>query len=775
MSGYFVSESEQPRARRARDAVAIVIGVILVGWTSRHANELTGFDDWALGVIDPFPAWVSELWKIGYFTGLVLVAGLVIAAVVGRRWDLLRDILLALAAAVVLAFALAWLVEGNLPTVLPEFTRVSDPDAAFPIVRVAAMTAAIMVAAPYVTRTVRLFAWGMVALVAVSGFGLGFGLPTDAIGAVGLGLAAGGSVLLLFGSPRGYPDLAAIRDALAELGVDIEELSLVPDQSWGVRTLSGSLTDGSPIEVVAYGRDAADTRMAAKAWRGVWYRESDSTISFSRLEAVEHEALAMLIASDKGVSTQQPLAVGIGGDDMALLAKTASGVALDDPTRAQLDLAWQELARLHRAGIAHGALGLDAIKVEDGRVILEDFAHASFNATETQRSLDIVSLLYDSAAAADADDAVGAAMAAMPENDLVTALAYLQVPALSPAQRKAVDKPKALVAEIRNSIIDATGAEMPAPAKLRRVRPKDLLMPALSLIAMYVLIGMLADIDFVAVWDVVRDATWAWIILGFLIGHFAFFFDATGMLFATGYPLPLKPLIVLQVAVKWIGLAVPSAAGRVAMNTLFLRKYGVPPTIALTQGAIDGLSGFVVEAGILLIAFIASDVSLDLSTGDTAWGLILFIVALVIMGTVVAIWRVQRLRDVVIPVLKDAWGSLAGVVKSPKRAFGLLGSNLASRVMLAITLWLILQAIGTPLPLVTALVVTVATNLLAGLVPIPGGIGVAEGVLTSMLVFAGLGADEAFAVAIVFRIATFYIPAGEGFFATQWLEKNGYL
>jgi uncharacterized protein (TIRG00374 family) len=72
-------------------------------------------------------------------------------------------------------------------------------------------------------------------------------------------------------------------------------------------------------------------------------------------------------------------------------------------------------------------------------------------------------------------------------------------------------------------------------------------------------------------------------------------------------------------------------------------------------------------------------------------------------------------------------------------------------------------------------VVTVATNLLAGLVPIPGGIGVAEGVLTSMLVFAGLGADEAFAVAIVFRIATFYIPAGEGFFATQWLEKNGYL
>jgi uncharacterized protein (TIRG00374 family) len=69
----------------------------------------------------------------------------------------------------------------------------------------------------------------------------------------------------------------------------------------------------------------------------------------------------------------------------------------------------------------------------------------------------------------------------------------------------------------------------------------------------------------------------------------------------------------------------------------------------------------------------------------------------------------------------------------------------------------------------------VATNLLAGLVPIPGGIGVAEAVLTSFLVLAGLGENEAFAAAIVFRIATFYIPAGQGFFATRWLEVGDYI
>jgi uncharacterized protein (TIRG00374 family) len=116
-----------------------------------------------------------------------------------------------------------------------------------------------------------------------------------------------------------------------------------------------------------------------------------------------------------------------------------------------------------------------------------------------------------------------------------------------------------------------------------------------------------------------------------------------------------------------------------------------------------------------------------------------------------------------------------GILKDPMRTLGLVGSNLAARIILGITLWFILQAIGAPLSLTVALVATVATNLLAGLVPIPGGIGVAEAVLTSLLVFAGLDPEEAFAAAIVFRIATFYIPAGEGFFAMRWLERADYL
>lgn len=211
------------------------------------------------------------------------------------------------------------------------------------------------------------------------------------------------------------------------------------------------------------------------------------------------------------------------------------------------------------------------------------------------------------------------------------------------------------------------------------------------------------------------------------------------------------------------------------MNTLFLRKFGVSPTIALTQGALDGLAGFAVEAGVLLIALLVSDLSFDLDTSEANWALIVLIVVVLIASAVIAVLRIKRLKSLIVPPLKDAWKLLWGILKDPKRTFGLLGSNLASRAVLATTLWFILHAIGTPLPFVAALVATLATNLLAGLVPIPGGIGVAEAVLTSFLIVLGLSPEAAFAAAVIFRIATFYIPAGEGFFAMKWLEKNGHL
>jgi hypothetical protein len=80
----------------------------------------------------------------------------------------------------------------------------------------------------------------------------------------------------------------------------------------------------------------------------------------------------------------------------------------------------------------------------------------------------------------------------------------------------------------------------------------------------------------------------------------------------------------------------------------------------------------------------------------------------------------------------------------------------------AVALWLTLRSIGIEMSVALVLGVTVATNLLAGLLPIPGGIRIAEAVMISWMVLVGVPEESASAATIVYRLWTFYVPAIEG-------------
>jgi uncharacterized membrane protein YbhN (UPF0104 family) len=65
-----------------------------------------------------------------------------------------------------------------------------------------------------------------------------------------------------------------------------------------------------------------------------------------------------------------------------------------------------------------------------------------------------------------------------------------------------------------------------------------------------------------------------------------------------------------------------------------------------------------------------------------------------------------------------------------------------------------------------------SVSLLGSFVPIPGNIGVAELGLTVGLVSAGMAEEAALAAVLLYRAATFYVPAAWGFLAMRWLQRN---
>jgi uncharacterized membrane protein YbhN (UPF0104 family) len=313
------------------------------------------------------------------------------------------------------------------------------------------------------------------------------------------------------------------------------------------------------------------------------------------------------------------------------------------------------------------------------------------------------------------------------------------------------------------------------PVQLRRVSGRSLISTGFTLLAAYFLITQLAGIDFVAVWDVARDAQWALVGVAFLVGQLVYFPQATAMLAAVGYPIPLKPVVVLQSATMFISLAVPSSAGRIAATAAFLKKYGMSYTVSLVQGSIDTLAGLLVEVTVLGLAFLFGGLSLDLEPREVRWGLVILIIAVLALVVVYLVRHVKKLHDWVMPILGSAWSALAGVLKNPKRTIVLLASEVGSRVVLGISLWLILRSLDVSLSLFDATTTVIAAGLLGGLIPVPGGVGVTEAVLTGFLVMFGVDQTTAFAAAVIYRFATFYIPSGGGYFSTRWLGSNGYI
>ena len=66
-------------------------------------------------------------------------------------------------------------------------------------------------------------------------------------------------------------------------------------------------------------------------------------------------------------------------------------------------------------------------------------------------------------------------------------------------------------------------------------------------------------------------------------------------------PLPLLPCVVLQSAIKFINLTVPSSAGRIGINVRFLQRVGAPTPQAFAAGAVDDLSEKIVEIALVLL------------------------------------------------------------------------------------------------------------------------------------------------------------------------------
>ncbi len=322
---------------------------------------------------------------------------------------------------------------------------------------------------------------------------------------------------------------------------------------------------------------------------------------------------------------------------------------------------------------------------------------------------------------------------------------------------------------------------MDGPQRLKRVTWRSVLQVVLLVLVLSVVIPTVSGLDLDQLTAELRGASWWLVAIGFVVAQTPPLSQTVSALGAATRPLPPRPVYQLQLAQRYVGLALPTSAARVAMNVRFFQKQGFTAGAALAKGLLDSFAGFLIEAMLLLGLIVLTPQTLHfdleapaLSEWRNILGLLVVLAAVMAIVSIALPDRRRQFREWAEHLSADGHHALEGL-GSPRRLLLLLGGNLATILLGAATLGLFAGGLGHRVSFADLIVISISVSLLAGLLPVPGGIGVVEGGLTFGLVAAGMPEDAAFAAVVLYRIATFYLPALWGFFAFRQLETDNYL
>ena len=523
----------------------------------------------------------------------------------------------------------------------------------------------------------RRLGWWLVVLGGASITLLGAATPTGAAAGVLVALLAAGAVHLVFGSCGGRPGLTEVATALDELGVQVSTLRVGDRQPAGAFLVHAIDTEGRALVVKVYGRDAYDSQLLARLWRAVWYRQSGAPATLSRLQQAEREAFLSLLARQEGVLTQTVVTAGATDDGDALLVLRIGGrpladIAPEDVSDRVLQALWRSVGLLHAGGIAHGQIEPSNAMLDGEAVALVDLSAATVAPTETQRRTDDAQAIVTSVVTAGVERGLTSACAALGPEGLAAALPYLQLPAMPRMLRGRVRKTAIDLDDLRDRAAELAGMDPPELEKLRRVTLGSVLQTGLLVVAFAALISGISGLDLDAVRNELADANWWWAGFAALLTQTPRLAQAVATLGACPLPLPLGPVYGLQLAISYVNLAIPSSAARIALNVRFFQRQGVPSGSALAIGAIDGFSGFVVQAILLVSILLFSNASLDLQLDPVTAGgpgrLLVAVIVLVLIGVGVVL-TVPRWRRAVLSraaeLGRQAWTAIRGLRSPP--------------------------------------------------------------------------------------------------------------
>jgi uncharacterized membrane protein YbhN (UPF0104 family)/tRNA A-37 threonylcarbamoyl transferase component Bud32 len=769
------------RFRRPTDAVLFGVSSVLLAVTATAAADAPGdletaFSTWLAAL----PSTLDVLWNVIYDFAQLWVVALVALALLRRRWGLGRDLVVSLAVTFGGVLLIGWLVTDSAPS-LADSIGPTDGTPVFPALVLALAATSVTVSSPYLVSPIRTFSRWLIGSLWLSAIVLGVAAPGEALCAIAVGWAGGALVHLAFGSPGGSPSLADLEASLRSIGVDATPTSVAVRN--GVIVARAVTPDQRDLDVDVHGRDSWDSRFFVKLWRQAFYRSGGRDVLVNRQHQVEHQAYLTLFAEREGALVVPFVAATVDARGDAIFVTERVGPTLGDSRGATgsdmddelLRSCWRSLDRLHEAGIRHGAIAPSHLQVADNEVYFGEFDRASIGRGQESRCLDQAQLLATTATIAGPDRAIAAARAALGVERLTEATTFVQPAAMLPEVRRRAGDADLDIDDLRKAAAASVGAEDQELQSIRRFSIGNVVMWILLLIVASAIVGAIQEVGVSSIVDAITAASLPILILALVVAQTPRFAGAFAVSKAAPLPVPYGRLSLLEFAITFVNLAVPSTAARVAVNIRFFQRNGLDRTTAIGVGGLDSVAGFVAQIGLIIaiVGFGLGSLNLNVSASAPDFDGTLILVLVVVLAIAVAVVAfTPKFREPILSVIEVTWTKIGPLLSSPRRVISVIAANVLVQLLFSLTSYTVLRAFGQDVGFADVILVNECVALFAGLMPVPGGVGVTEAALTAGYTAIGVDSSTAMAAALCYRLVTFYIPPCFGYFALRSLRRQ---
>jgi uncharacterized protein (TIRG00374 family) len=720
--------------------------------------------------LSPFPRWLAG--GAAVVAGFVSFCVVVVATVVLIRRspaEALRAWVAALAAAATAAAAMAvWRADhGAVALAVVYGTRPSvfTIDAAF---------LAFMLASDLLHRA-RWARWTTAcgAVLLLGGLADGALTPFAFVIVVLWGAVVGWATRWALGIPSSGPRRAELAAWLADLDLDAAELRPAPGRAGEL--VYGVLADGRPIEV----RLASIDTDWSGVWRWMWTAlrlrptatGHTAVTSRSRLEEL---ALVCALSGKARVPAPQLLALHAGPhDNLGLVTARPPGDPLGPTLSSQVATSlFQSLSALHGVGVAHRDLRKQNLVATDTCGGFSSMDSALLGATDLACLLDVAQLVTTVAGLARPDTAVQAMRAGYHKLDEAAVAAVLQPVALASWGWSEAREAKGCMEAVRSRLVQSR--ETVSSVKLERFSWRTVISAVALVIAAYVLVGQLSSVNLAGALAHMKGQWFALALAGSALTYLA---AASNILAFVRKRLSLVRAFFVQLAGTFVGVAMPSAVGSVAVNARFLTSQGIDEGDVVADITLSQVVNAATTVLLVVVLVLLTGAGISHAKVVPSTDLLLAIAALA--GLIVVLALVPRTRGLilrtVVPRLKGLFPKLLEALSQPARLAVSAGSSLLLNVGYITAFIASLSAVGAQPPILATAVVYMVAGFIGAATPTPGGLGGVEAALVAGLAGIGIPAAHAIPAVVVFRFATFWLPIPIGWLSYQGLQRSGTL